>query len=139
MIRTSRLVLLPTLFGLLLSAPTYLSAQSGAATIQGMLLNMAVAGAMLSYLLQAVSFIVLRRRLPDLERPYRSPLGIAGALVAMALAVLTLVFQLLDPVFVSGVLGVGAWFAAGIVWFALVGRHRLVLSPEEEFAQKQRH
>ena len=66
-------------------------------------------------------------------------LGIAGALVAMALAVLTLVFQLLDPVFVSGVLGVGAWFAAGIVWFALVGRHRLVLSPEEEFAQKQRH
>ena len=116
-----------------------MGAERGAATIQGMLLNMAVAGAMLSYLLQAVSFIVLRRRLPDLERPYRSPLGIAGALVAMALAVLTLVFQLLDPVFVSGVLGVGAWFAAGIVWFALVGRHRLVLSPEEEFAQKQRH
>jgi ethanolamine permease len=113
-------------------------AEQGAATIQGMLLNMAVAGAMLSYLLQAVSFIVLRRRLPNLERPYRSPLGIAGAVVAMALAVLTLVFQLLDPVFVSGVLGVGAWFALGIVWFAIVGRHRLVLSPEEEFALKQR-
>jgi ethanolamine permease len=112
-------------------------AEQGAATIQGMLLNMAVAGAMLSYLLQAVSFIVLRRRLPNLERPYRSPLGITGAVVAMALAVLTLVFQLLDPVFVSGVLGVGAWFALGIAWFAIFGRHRLVLAPEETFARTQ--
>ena len=115
-----------------------MGAEKGAATIQGMLLNMAVAGAMLSYLLQAVSFIVLRHRLPNLERPYRSPLGIVGAVVAMALAVLTLIFQLLDPVFVSGVLGVGAWFALGIVWFAAVGRHRLVLSPEEEFALKSK-
>jgi ethanolamine permease len=111
-----------------------LGAEQGVATIQGMLLNMAVAGAMLSYFLQAVSFIVLRRRRPDLARPYRSPLGLAGAVVTLALAALTLVFQLLDPVFVAGVLGVGAWFALGIAWFALVGRHRLVLSPEEAFA-----
>lgn len=111
-----------------------LGAEQAVATIQGMLLNMAVAGAMLSYFLQAVSFIVLRRRMPDLARPYRSPLGIAGAVVTLALAALTLVFQLLDPVFVSGVLGVVAWFALGIAWFALVGRYRLVLSPEEAFA-----
>ena len=26
------------------------------------------------------------------------------------------------------------WFAVGILYFALVGRHKLVLSPEEEFA-----
>lgn len=115
-----------------------MGADKGAAAIQGMLLNMAVAGAMLSYLLQAVSFIVLRRRLPGLERPYRSPLGEAGALVTIVIAAVTLVFQLLDPVFVSGVLGVIAWFALGIAWFALVGRHRLVLSPEEAFAQAAR-
>jgi ethanolamine permease len=54
--------------------------------------------------------------------------------VTIVLATVTLVFQLLDPVFVSGVLGVGAWFALGIAWFALVGRHRLVLAPEEAFA-----
>ena len=34
-------------------------AEQGAVAIQGMLLNMAVAGAMLSYLLQAVSFIIV--------------------------------------------------------------------------------
>lgn len=111
-----------------------MGAEKGAAVIQGMLLNMAVAGAMLSYLLQAVSFIVLRRRRPQLPRPYRSPLGLSGAVVTIVLATVTLVFQLLDPVFVSGVLGVGAWFALGIAWFALVGRHRLVLAPEEAFA-----
>lgn len=111
-----------------------MGAEKGAAVIQGMLLNMAVAGAMLSYLLQAVSFLVLRVRLPGLVRPYRSPLGPAGAVVTIVIAAVTLVYQLLDPVFVSGVLGVGVWFALGIAWFALVGRHRLVLSPEEAFA-----
>ena len=34
---------------------------------------------------------------------------------------MTLVYQLLDPVFVSGVLGVAVWFAVGIAWFAAVG------------------
>ena len=111
-----------------------MGAESGAAAIQGMLLNMAVAGAMLSYLAQAVSFIVLRLNRPGLDRPYRSPLGIAGAVVTLVLALLTLAFQLLDPVFVTGVLGVGVWFASGIAWFGVVGRHRLVLSPEEAFA-----
>ena len=115
-----------------------MGAEKGAAVIQGMLLNMAVAGAMLSYLLQAVSFLVLRARLPDLARPYRSPLGPVGAVVTIIIAAVTLVYQLLDPVFVSGVLGVGAWFALGIAWFALAGRHRLVLSPEEAFAMKAR-
>jgi ethanolamine permease len=63
---------------------------------------------------------------------------VAGAEVTIVIAAVTLVYQLLDPLFVSGVLGVGAWFAVGIAWFALVGRHRLVLSPEEAFALKAR-
>ena len=41
---------------------------------------------------------------PGSTRPYRSPLGIAGAVVTLVLAALTLAFQLLDPVFVTGVL-----------------------------------
>lgn len=115
-----------------------MGAEKGAAVIQGMLLNMAVAGAMLSYVLQAISFLVLRIRLPGLPRPYRSPMGIVGALVTLLVAIVTLIYQLLDPVFVSGVLGVCAWFALGLLWFALAGRHRLVLSPEEAFALKAR-
>ena len=111
-----------------------MGAEKGTAAIQGMLLNMAVAGAMLSYLLQAVSFIVLRRRLPGLKRPYRSPLGISGAVLVLVIAAVTLAFQLLDPVFAAGIFWVGVWFVLGIIWFALIGQNRLVLAPEEAFA-----
>src|SRR5678816_3742371 len=88
----------PVALALMLALWFGMGAEKGASVIQGMLLNMAVAGAMLSYLLQAVSFIILRRRLPGLKRPYRSPLGIAGAVVTLVIAIVTLVFQLLDPV-----------------------------------------
>ncbi|HEX9523185.1 MAG TPA: hypothetical protein VF949_09460 [Reyranella sp.] len=111
-----------------------LGAEKALATIQGMLLNMAVAGAMLSYLLQAVSFIVLRVRLPGLERPYRSPFGAAGAIVTPVVAAVTVVAQLFDATFAAGVTWVGVWFTLGVIWFALVGQNRLVLAPEETFA-----
>ena len=40
--------------------------------IGGVLLNMAVFGAMFSYLLQGLTFIQLRRKFPNIERPYRA-------------------------------------------------------------------
>jgi ethanolamine permease len=72
--------------------------------------------------------------MPNIARPYRSPLGIPGAAAAVVIAVATLYYQFLDPNYRTGVLGVAAWYLAGIIYFAVVGRHKLVLSPEEEFA-----
>jgi ethanolamine permease len=95
---------------------------------------MAVFGAMISYMMQASAFIRLRLKLPDIERPYRSPLGIPGAAVTIVIAAITIYFQLLDPVYRAGVVGAAIWYALGITYFAFLGRHRLVLSPEEEFA-----
>jgi hypothetical protein len=63
-----------------------------------------------------------------------SPLGNVGAALTVIIALITIYMQLQDPVYVVGVLWVAAWFAVGIVYFALVGRHKLILSPEEEFA-----
>jgi ethanolamine permease len=111
-----------------------LGADSGGVVIGGTLLNMAVFAAMFSYIMQSLAFIQLRRRLPHIERPYRSPLGIAGPLFTITIGLVTLYYQLTDPVYRQGVLGVAAWFAIGILYFALIGRHRLVLSPEEAFA-----
>jgi ethanolamine permease len=99
------------------------------------LLNMAVFGAVVSYTLQMASFILLRRRLPHIERPYRSPLGIPGALVALLISVTTLAALFVaDAGYRAAVLGAVAWYAAGLAWFAMVGRHRLLRSPEENFA-----
>jgi ethanolamine permease len=109
-------------------------AKEGGAIIGSILLNMAVFGAMFSYILQAVSFILLRQNKPNIERPYVSPLGIPGAVVTIVIAVVTLYYQIKDPNFFKGVFWVAVWFAVGILYFALIGRHKLILSPEEEFA-----
>ena len=106
----------------------------GAAAIGGTLLNMAVFAAMFSYIMQALSFILLRRKLPRLERPYRSPFGILGASLTILIATVTVYYQLTDPIYRQGVLWVAGWFGVGILYFTLIGRHRLILSPEEEFA-----
>jgi ethanolamine permease len=55
-----------------------LGAEKGGALIGATLLNMAVFGAMISYAFQGLSFIQLRRKMPNIERPYRSPLGHSG-------------------------------------------------------------
>ena len=103
--------------------------------VGAVLLNMAVFGAVISYALQMLSFVLLRRGLPHLTRPFRSPLGIPGALVALAISVVTLVGLFAsDPVYRRVVIGAAVWYALGLGWFGLVGRHRLVLSPEESFA-----
>jgi ethanolamine permease len=111
-----------------------LGSEQGAAVIGGTLLNMAVFGAMFSYIMQALSYIRLRKILPNIERPYRSPFGVAGAVLTILIAVVTLYFQLTDPLYRTGVVWVAIWFAAGILYFAVAGRHKLILSPEEEFA-----
>ena len=121
-------------FGIMLVVWFLRGAEAGGALIGGTLLNMAVFGAMLSYAMQGISFIRLRQTMPHIERPYRSPLGVPGAVVTVAIALLTIYFQLKDPVYRTGVYGAAVWYVLGMLYFAIFGRHRLVLSPEEEFA-----
>ena len=106
--------------------------------VSTIVLNMVVFGAMLSYIAQALSFILLRRRHPTIDRPFRSPLGIPGAALAILIALVTLAYQLQDPAFNRIVPWVIAWLAIGIAYFAIAGRHRLIRSPEEEFALSTR-
>ncbi len=109
-------------------------ATKGEGIIGGVLLNMAVFGAMFSYVLQAISFLLLRKNMPNIERPFKSPLGSWGAMATIIIAALTLIAQLLDPTYRIGVFAVALWFGLGIIYFAVHGRYHLVLSPEEQFA-----
>jgi ethanolamine permease len=114
----------------------YLSRRGGTAAAQvvAALLYMAVFGAVISYALQCLSFILLRQRLPNIVRPYRSRWGVPGAAIAMAIAVLSLVTMFTNDDYRPGLYGVAAYYILGVIYFAIAGRHRLVLSPEEEFA-----
>jgi ethanolamine permease len=107
--------------------------------VAGQLLNIAVFGAVISYFLQMVAFVLLRRKFPDANRPYVSPVGLWGAGIAGVIAGLTLVILPFNESYRSVVVGVAIFFAAGLLYFAVVGRHRLVLSPEEEYAMGHGH
>jgi ethanolamine permease len=101
------------------------------------LLNSAVFGAAISYVLMTLSHIVLRRREPNLERPYRTPGGVITSGVACVLAVLAVIATFIVDVRAALImLGVYALF---IAYFALYSRHHLVAqAPEEEFAAIER-
>ena len=107
------------------------------AQIVAALLNMAVFAAVISYILQMVSFVRLRQKLPNIERPYVSKLGVPGAVIAGLLAATALIAIFLNEAYRPGVYGVAIYYILGVIYFAIAGRNRLVLSPEEEFALTQ--
>ncbi|MFT3876216.1 MAG: ethanolamine permease [Propioniciclava sp.] len=98
-----------------------------------MLLNMAVFGAAVSYVLMMASHIVLRVKAPQMPRPYRTPGGVVTTSIALVIGVAAVVATfLVDPVAASATAGV---LLALLAYFALYSRHHLVAnSPDEEFA-----
>jgi ethanolamine permease len=102
------------------------------------LLNMAVFGAVISYILVMCSYLKLRRSRPDLPRPYKSPLGAPGAALGALLAVASLVACFSVPEYRYGVAGVAIFLAVAILFFWFHSRHHLVAqAPEEESALLQ--
>ncbi len=102
----------------------------GAGSVAGaIVLNIAVWGAVLAYGLQLVSFMILRKKYPNVERPYRSPWGIPGAAVALVIAALIFVGFLLNPTFGPAIVAIAIVYVVILLGFGLFFRHRLVLSP----------
>jgi ethanolamine permease len=121
-------LLIPGAVGFLLAAIT----EDGATMI-----NIAVFGATVSYVLMMLSHIVLRSREPNLERPYRTPGGTITSGIALVLAVAAVVATfLVDEKAAFITLGV---YAAAALYFGIYSRHHLVASaPEEEFEAIER-
>jgi ethanolamine permease len=106
-----------------------------AANIAGsIVLNIAIWGAVVSYIMQMISFVILRRKFPNANRPYKSPTGVAGAVVAGVIAAVIFVAFLFNPGYQIAIAAIAIVYVVGLLLFALIGRKRLVLSPEEEFA-----
>jgi ethanolamine permease len=105
------------------------------------IVQMSVFGALVTYVLMMVAFILFRVNEPDVERPYRSPVGIPGAVVVIAVAVLAMFSSLAYdvPGAKFGVLATIIAIVLGMLYFGLYSRHRLVAeAPEEEFAIVER-
>lgn len=121
-------LLVPAVIGFLLAAIT----EDGAKMI-----NIAVFGATVSYVLMTLSHIVLRYKEPDLERPYRTPGGVATTGVAFVLAIAAVVATFFVDEEAAGI--TAGVFLLAIAYFWFYSRHRLVAdAPEEEFEAIER-
>ncbi|MQA63594.1 MAG: ethanolamine permease [Actinophytocola sp.] len=101
-----------------------------------LMIQIAVFGATVSYVLMMVAHIVLRKREPDLARPYRTPGGIVTTSVALVLAVAAVIAVFLVDLIAAAI--VAGIFVAALAYFWFYSRHRLVAqAPEEEFAAIQ--
>ncbi|KUG57332.1 ethanolamine transporter [Kocuria rosea subsp. polaris] len=100
----------------------------------GLLINIAVFGATVSYVLLNLSHIVLRLREPDLPRGYRTPGGVVTTGIALVLALVAVVATFLVDVLAASITALV--FVVFLAYYWFYSRHRLVgHAPEEEFAQ----
>ena len=111
-----------------------LDPEGAGATGGAIVLNIAVWGAVIAYIMQMLAFIILRRKFKNATRPYKSPWGITGAVIAAAISLLIFVGFLLNPTFTPAIIAIAVVYVVLIIGFAIWGRTRLVLSPEEEYA-----
>lgn len=121
-------LIVPGTIGFLLAALT----ENGA-----LLINIAVFGATVSYVLMMLSHIVLRVKQPELERPYRTPGGIVTTGIALTLAILAVIATFfVDKIAAGWTAGI---FVAALAYFWFYSRHHLVANaPEEEFEAIER-
>lgn len=125
-----RALLLGTVVGLICAVS--LDVLGGA--VKDVMLNMAVFAALIAYILVLFSYIKLKSSHPDLPRTYESPLGIWGAALGAALAILALFACLSIPAYRPGAWGVAIFLIVAILYFLLYSKNRLVAQAPEERA-----
>jgi ethanolamine permease len=106
----------------------------GSDAVDAVILNMTVFGAVLSYILVMFSYIKLKISRPDLPRPYKSPFGSFGALIAALLAIFALVACLSRPAYQAGIWGILIVLAIATLYYFFFSRHDLVAHAPEELA-----
>ncbi|HEU5222788.1 MAG TPA: amino acid permease [Candidatus Lumbricidophila sp.] len=103
-------------------------------TAGAIVLNIAVWGAVIAYLMQMIAYVVLRKRFPNANRPFKSPWGVPGAVIAGIISALIFAGTFLNEAFRPAIIAIGVVYAVMLLAFLVYGRHRLILSPEEEYA-----
>ncbi|OQS05555.1 Amino Acid-Polyamine-Organocation (APC) Family [Thraustotheca clavata] len=97
--------------------------------LTSVLINLSLIGALVSYAFQTASFIRLRLKAPDMERPYRSPFGLPGAILCflMVFAILaSIIYQGAESsdFLVSVIVAIVYFAVAGIIYFwRIKGKH----------------
>jgi ethanolamine permease len=131
----ARALILGAVVGFIL---TILLDQFSDSSLGSALLTMAVFGATFSYALVMLTYVVWRKRKPNVARPYVSPLGDVGGWVGLVISVVALLATVALEDNRPGVVGAAIFVAAMFAYYWFYSRHRLVAnSPEEAIALMQ--
>ena len=97
------------------------------------LILIATFGALVSYVMMNLSLIILRKKEPNLARPYKAPFYPIVPIVSIVISILALFSSIFkDPVFFLINIGI---FSAAVIYFFVWARHRINKdAPEEEFS-----
>lgn len=125
----ARALVLGAVVGLTL---TVLLDRFGGSAVGAALLTMAVFGATTSYALVMWTYLVWRRRRPNMERPYQSPLGVAGGWVGLVVSLVALAGTVALEDNRPGVLATAGFVGIMFGYYWFYSRHRLVASSPEE-------
>ncbi|GAB4445982.1 MAG: amino acid permease [Chloroflexi bacterium OHK40] len=109
--------------------------QGSTSTVGAALLTMSVFGAVISYALVMISYIKLAISRPHMPRPYKSPLGVPGAVIGTILAIISLAATMAIESNRPGVIGTAVFMVAMLIYYFFYSRKKLVAqAPEEESA-----
>ncbi|KAE9266977.1 hypothetical protein PF008_g31469 [Phytophthora fragariae] len=105
----------------------------GDTRLGSVMINLALIGAVISYCFQLTSFIWLRIKEPNRVRPYRSPFGVAGAAVSLALCVAGMVSIIYSGAssyeFLASIIVAIVYFGIGAMYFFLSVQPRIEAAP----------
>ncbi|MEM7152264.1 MAG: ethanolamine permease [Myxococcota bacterium] len=106
----------------------------GAVATGDLLMQIAVFAALISYVMMMVSHLVLRRRSPQLDRPYRTPGYPITPIIALVLSLVAMSSTLFyGGAAITVVVATVVTMGLGLLYFGLYSRHHLVAgAPEEE-------
>jgi len=91
-------------------------------------------GAVISYALVMLSYVKLAISQPQLPRPYKSPLGVPGAVLGTILALISLLATMAIPGNRPGVIGTAVFMVVMVIFFFAYSRNKLVAQAPEEAA-----
>lgn len=124
----------PSTAVLLVGVVTVLSPFLGKGSL-GWFVNASAMGTVLAFTMVCLSYCILRKKEPDLERPFKTPGGIATGVAAIVIAVF--IFTLYLPIYSPAPLGiiewclVGAWAIFGIIIYIANTKIRKETTKEE--------
>jgi ethanolamine permease len=120
-------------------ALTILLDNFGGGSLGSALLTMAVFGATFSYAMVMLTYIVWKKRHPEMARPYMSPLGSVGGWLGFIISLVALAATVALEENRPGVVGSGIFLGVMFAYYWLYSRHRLVANSPEEAIALVRH